>query len=439
MACNSINSTLEVFTLIMLGCLLAALLHERNGIRRDAMFLAVIFCHAVSTAGDLLAWRFAGKAGALAGTLSRLGNILTYLFIPLASTGFLTLLFFYVLRRRRLKTAPGRLLAAMIIAVAAAAILILASNPWTGLLYRIDETNTFYWGKASTILSDGVVLIHNILFSVLLVIEVRGEPHKRLWRALVLCAIPAAAVLVELTGLRLMLIYPAAATSLLLLYFGRQEELEEQTLRQKLELENSRTKLLLAQIQPHFIFNSLLAIQQLCEEDPQKAERAVGDFSEYLRGNLDAMTNDTLIPFSQELEHIRCYLALETVDPASRIKAEYRLEAADFYLPPLTVQPLVENAVRHGLKTRAGGGTVTVGTRETADGWLVTVADDGVGFSSITPQQENRRSVGLENVRARLAAQCGGTLHIESGGHGTTATVFIPKKKVPRPTEDRPQ
>lgn len=427
MACNSINSTLEIFTLIMLGCLLIALFHERRGDKRDTIFLAVVCCHIINTSGDLLAWRFAGKAGTLAGGLAQLGNILTYLFIPIVSVSFLTLLFVYVARRRKLKSKAGRILAAMIRLLSAASLAILISNPWTGLLYHIDENNLFYWGKASSFLPDGAVLLQMLLFYLLLFAELRGEQLNRLWRTLLCCTIPTAAILAEIAGANIMLLYPSMATALLLLYFGRQQELEQQILQQELELSNSRTKLLLSQIQPHFIFNSLLAIQQLCEENPGKAEQAVSDFSAYLRGNLDAMTHDQLIPFSQELEHIRCYIALEQADPASQVKVDYRLECVDFSLPQLTVQPLVENAVRHGVKMKPEGGTVTISTREEADGWRITVSDDGVGFSAITPQQKQRRSIGIDNVRTRLAAQCGGTLHMESSDGGTTATVFIPR------------
>lgn len=426
-ACNSINSTLEIFTLIMLSCLLIALFQERRGNKQDRIFIAVVCCHMANTAGDLLAWRFAGKEGVLAGTLAQLGNIFTYLFIPIVSISFLTLLFIYATRRRKPKSVIGRIIAWMIRIVSVLSIAILISNPWTGLLYCIDENNLFYWGRASSFLPDGAVLVQLVLFYILLYIELRGEKLDRLWRTFLCCTIPTAAILAEIAGAGIMLLYPSMATALLLLYFGRQQELEEQVLQQKLELSNSRTKLLLGQIQPHFIFNSLLAIQQLCEEDPQKAEQAVGDFSEYLRGNLNAMTNDLLIPFTQELEHIRCYLALEQADPASQIKVDYNLETTDFSLPQLTVQPLVENAVRHGIKMKPEGGTVTISTKQTSSGWTVTVQDNGVGFAAVTPQQKQRRSVGLENVRIRLTAQCGGTLHIETGEWGTTATVFIPK------------
>ena len=432
MECNTINSTLELFTLLMLACLTAALLHERNGFRRDAMFLAVIAGHALNTAGDLLAWRFAGKAGALAAAMAKAGNILTYLCIPIVSAGFLMLLFAYAAGRRRVNTAAGRWLAGAIAAVSAASMLILAGNPWTGLLYRIDEENRFYWGTASAFLPDGAVLVQLVLFYGLLAVELRGEKCSRLWRTLLCCALPTAAILAEIAGAGIMLLYPTLATALLLLYFARQQDMEEQMLRQRAELADSRARLLLAQIQPHFIFNALLAIQQLCRDDPRKAETAVGDFSRYLRGNLDAMTDRGTVPFPREMEHIRCYLALEQADPASRVRAEYRLEATAFRLPPLTVQPLVENAVRHGVKPKPEGGTVTIASGETAEGWTVTVADDGVGFGSGAAEH---RSVGMENVRTRLEA-CGGTLKIETGEGGTVATVFIPKTPETRMTEE---
>lgn len=428
MLCNAINSTVETFTLIMLACLLAALVCERNGIRRDALFFGVIGCHAISTAGDLMAWRFAGKAGALAGTMARFGNILTYFFIPVVSLGFLSLLFLYKTQRRRFRTAAGRALAVAIFSVSVLSLLTLLTNPWTGWLYRIDENNIFYWGTASSFLPDGAVLIQLLLFGPLIAVETRGRRTGRQWRTLLCCAVPMAAIILEAFGVGLMLLYPSMATSLLLLYFGRQETFAEQLLRQQLELSDSRTKLLLAQIQPHFIFNSLLAIQQLCESDPQRAAQAVGDFAEYLRANLDAISDSRLISFSQELEHIQCYLALETMDPASKIRAEFRLDETDFYLPPLTVQPLVENAVRHGLKTKPEGGVVTVAAWEAPEGWYVTVTDNGAGFSAATQQQKRRRSIGMENVRARLAALCGGTLRVETGAGGTTATVFIPRQ-----------
>ncbi len=199
-ACNSINSTLEIFTLIMLGCLLIALFHERHGNKRDTIFIAVVCCHMVNTMGDLLAWRFAGKPGALAGTLAQLGNIFTYLFIPIVSISFLTLLFVYATRRRKPKSAVGRGIAWLIRIVSVTSIAILISNPWTGLLYRIDENNLFYWGKASSFLPDGAVLIQLVLFYLLLAVELRGEKPDRLWRTFLCCVIPTAAIIAEIAG-----------------------------------------------------------------------------------------------------------------------------------------------------------------------------------------------------------------------------------------------
>ena len=107
---------------------------------------------------------------------------------------------------------------------------------------------------------------------------------------------------------------------------------------------------------------------------------------------------------------------------------EYEIETSDFFLPALSLQPLVENAVRHGVTKREEGGTIWVSTRESKEAYLVTIRDDGVGFDPARPQKDGREHVGIENVRSRLAAQCDGLLTIASRpGQGTVAQVRIPK------------
>jgi two-component system LytT family sensor kinase len=260
---------------------------------------------------------------------------------------------------------------------------------------------------------------------------IETQEKVALWSYLLL---PVAAMTVQIFSYGVVFLSLANTISLVVIFLfsqaeqGRRTAKRERELAQKnLELSDSRVKLLLGQIQPHFIFNSLLAIQELCQENPTKAATAVQDFSRYLRGNLDAMSTTDLIPFEQELSHIRHYLALEQVDPASRIRVRYQLETTDFRVPALSVQPIVENAVRHGIGTRSSGGTVCISTREDAASFVITVEDDGVGFAAATPQQEERRSVGIENVRVRLHAQCDGSLKIETGEQGTVVTIAIPK------------
>lgn len=195
------------------------------------------------------------------------------------------------------------------------------------------------------------------------------------------------------------------------------------------ELVQNRIAIMLSQIQPHFLFNALTAIKQLCAIDPEQAEEAVGKFAGFLRGNLDSLSHTGVIPFDKELTHIENYLSLEKMRFGRRLNIAYDIGVSDFSLPPLTVQPLVENAVRYGVTKKPSGGTVTLSTRETEDAIILTISDDGMGFDPAVKKDDGRSHIGLDNVRSRLESQCGGSLTVTTApGAGTTATITLPKK-----------
>jgi signal transduction histidine kinase len=214
-------------------------------------------------------------------------------------------------------------------------------------------------------------------------------------------------------------------------YIDDKFQAERQAHEMEKELTESRMSVMLSQIRPHFLFNSLLAIQDLCRTDPDVASIAVAEFSKYLRGNLDSLSMAAPIPFTRELEHVKNYLALEKKRFDERLRIVYDIKADGFLLPALTLQPITENAVRHGVTKKLDGGTVTVTAVETETNYVVTVADDGVGFDvNGKLDGDGRAHVGIENVRARLAAMSGGALTIKSEpGVGTTAVIKIPKRK----------
>lgn len=194
------------------------------------------------------------------------------------------------------------------------------------------------------------------------------------------------------------------------------------------ELEDNRIAIMLSQIQPHFLYNSLTSIAQLCEKDPKKAKKTTIAFSEYLRHNMRSLSLREPLPFAAELEHVKTYLSIEQIRFGDRLHIVYEIGATDFMLPALTLQPIVENAVKHGVGMKRGGGTVTITTAETADAILLTVRDDGVGFDPAAPLSTERRHVGIENVRSRLAALSHGTLTVTSApGEGTIAVIALPK------------
>ena len=203
-------------------------------------------------------------------------------------------------------------------------------------------------------------------------------------------------------------------------------EAEKQAM--ELKLQESQISIMLSQIQPHFLYNTLNSIYQLCETNPMRARFMVNSFSEYLRNNLSSLEEPGLIPFATELSHVNTYLDIEKVRFEDTLEIEYDIKCVDFSLPVLTVQPIVENAVKHGTSKKRGGGTVKIVAEEDKENYMITVSDTGCGFDPIKPKDDGKRHVGIENVRQRLSNMCGGTLTIESTeGVGTLATIIIPK------------
>ena len=200
--------------------------------------------------------------------------------------------------------------------------------------------------------------------------------------------------------------------------------------RQLQENSRMRTEVLLSQIQPHFLYNTLGAIQSLCKTDPPVAEKAVAKFSRYLRGNMNALNQEEPIPFTQELAHTRLYLELEQLRYEDALQVCYDLGCTEFQIPTLTLQPLAENAVRHGVRGKLSGrGTVTISTREFPGCYKIVVTDDGPGLDPQQEHSDGKTHIGLENVKERLRFTVNGQLDIDSvPGKGTSATITLPKK-----------
>ena len=190
-------------------------------------------------------------------------------------------------------------------------------------------------------------------------------------------------------------------------------------------IENQRVKLMLSQIQPHFIYNSLNAIQAI-EGVPPKAQNAIIDFSKFLRDNLDTLTGSDVVSFDKEIEHIKKYVSLEILRFGEKINVVYDIKCKDFMLPVLTLQMLVENAIKHGITKKYEGGTVNIISEQTDDNYVITVKDDGVGFD--VNKELDGNHIGIKSVKNRLSQFVDGSLSIESQmGKGTTATITIPK------------
>lgn len=207
-------------------------------------------------------------------------------------------------------------------------------------------------------------------------------------------------------------------------YFRQSKQLEEK----ETQLTMSRVTTMMSQIRSHFVFNVLNAISGMCKYDPEKADDTVVRFARYLRNNIDVMENDQNVPFLQEMERLEDYIVLEQVRFGDRIEFTTDLQVDRFEIPPLILQPIVGNAIKHGISKRKEGGNILLRTRDTGENIEITVTDNGVGF----PMEELNKetSVGLRNIRFRLHHLMGGSMDIKSQlGIGTIVTLTIPKEE----------
>ena len=213
-----------------------------------------------------------------------------------------------------------------------------------------------------------------------------------------------------------------------LLFFNAHDRLESDAERRKKEQKQLQISAMISQMQPHFLSNSLAVIAALCEEDPKLAAEAANAFSNYLRENMVFADKSEPISFSEELNHIKTYVWLEKLRFQNKLSVEYDVNCTAFPVPALSVQPMVENAIKHGVCKSKSGGTVRICSSETERCYLVTVSDDGVGFDVPKTIDDGKRHLGIKNTSYRIREMVGGSLEIVSApGKGTTVSITVPK------------
>lgn len=264
--------------------------------------------------------------------------------------------------------------------------------------------------------------LFSLNFTILLVISILVEAYNKAKNSEFICIVFEIGILIF------------AVTHFVSIMIKAQKSFVQAAKAEKIENEliQSKVSVMLSQIQPHFLYNTLVVIRQLCDINPKTAKKAITEFATYLRGNLDSLTLNTTIPFEKEMEHIENYVSLEKKRFGDKINLEYDFECLDFDIPSLTVQTIVENAIRHGITKRKEGGTVTIRTRESKKRYIIEVHDNGVGMDLTIPPEysDNRSHIGLDNVRKRVESMCNGELLFNSTPNiGTTVYMSIPKPK----------
>ncbi len=213
---------------------------------------------------------------------------------------------------------------------------------------------------------------------------------------------------------------------LVIVFFGYQADIEKELINKRMELSESKVSLLMEQIHPHFIYNSLQQIALLSEEGSD-VRQAIYDFSAFLRSNFESLTESGMIPFEKEMDHVDLYLNLSRVSVSKKFDVVKDFKVTDFSLPALSLQPLVENAVQYGIGMSSEGEKITIQSFEEKGYIVIRVTDNGHGRSADLQTQKKHKSVGTKNVAERLRLLCNGRLEIENGFGETKASIYIPK------------
>ncbi len=300
---------------------------------------------------------------------------------------------------------------------------LLVITQFTTAIYYVTPENVYHRGPWYPLLLVGPVLLMLLNLAALLRRRAALNRRQRLAFSLYLL-IPLACMLVQMVAYGLLMIVIGSTVAAMCLFTFILRDQMDRFMEQQAELANQRASIMVLQMRPHFICNTLMSIYYLCSQDPRKAQQVTLDFTSYLRRNFTAIAVAGTIPFPEELEHTRAYLAVEQTRFEGMLFVEIDTPHTGFRIPPLTLQPIVENSVKHGVSPGMQPLYLSVLTRETPDGSEIIVEDTGPGFAQT---DDNEPHVALANIRERLALLCGGTLSIEPrAAGGTRVTLHIP-------------
>ena len=403
---------LVVVLLIQLGGLTAVLLIDPY-IRRECrkIMLVIVFLVFLLLVRDLIAHQLD-----LIGTMPfrrTLCAIFGYILRPV-----LIILYLYIVQPN------GRYTAAWILAGINAAVYLTAI--FSGICFSIDADNVFHRGPLGY--TTHIICIVLLIYNLWMTIREYGGIRKK-----------ESVIPIAVTGLVMIAAisdsvvdyrdYPVTFGTVVVstvnifyyiwlhLQFVREHEADLKA--------QQRIRIMMTQIQPHFLYNTIATFRALCRKDPSKAAELAGKFAGYLRQNLDTLDAGGRIPFRRELAHTKLYTDIEMVR-FDNIRVDYSIVDDDFTVPPLTVQPIVENAIRHGVRVRDKG-IVTVTARRNRDVHEIVIQDNGTGFHPEMVNTANGKHIGIANVRERVEAMCGGTLWIDSQiGEGTKVVIRLP-------------
>ena len=309
-------------------------------------------------------------------------------------------------------------------------IILLAITQFTTAIYYITEDNIYHRGPLYPVLLLSPALL--MLLNLAALLQNRKNLTVRRRQAFaVYIVIPFICMLIQmfLYGLLLVVIGTSVSTLFMLIYIIIDHM--EQYVNEREENARAQANIKVLQMRPHFIYNTMTSIYYLCEQNPKKAMETIDNFTNYLRKNFSAIAKNGTIPFKEELEHVRAYLAIEQVRFEDKLFVEFDTPHTNFRIPPLTLQPIIENSIKYGVDPESEPLYISVQTNETENGSEITVIDNGPGFDETDHAAYDNREphIAIGNIRERLSMMCGGTISFsvrEEGG--TVVRIWVPHK-----------
>lgn len=350
-------------------CLISSLciyITKETGEKGSSLLLKLHLSNALLLLADAFAWSFRGHPGQLGSYIVHISNFLVFIMTHVMLAIFTLYLAKYVGQ----DTKGKRLWKKGILLLCAVGIGLVILTQFNHLYYYFDGNN--YYHRNQWFFLSQLIGIIGMLTNAIVLMRYKSRIGKsRFWAFMFYILLPFLAMILQLFIYGIALLNIAITISVLWMFISLQIERgkklkaqaerlvvqTEQLVKQEHEINEMQRKIMLSQIQPHFLYNALNTIYHLCEIDVEVAQKGIDDFSEYLRGNLDSLSRNCPVTFEKELKHMQIYLSLEKLRFDEDLKIVYDIQETNFVIPAISIQPLVENAVKYGVGKASGGGT----------------------------------------------------------------------------------
>ena len=408
-----LNVSLLVFSaLVTLFLLIGAITDMNRKSRFMSSFIILLISNILMQLGEAGIWFFAGELENI--VLLNISAMMSMVFSYVLISAYAHCLTEFVCERKKVSFVPNYI----IMAICSIYILLSVISLFNGMFFSFDENGCFVNGPMY-----GLVRAFDLIVIIIGIFWVMCYRKILTLREISFLISFNVLPLLSMTLQRFWEPTPqdmAVTLSLIVIYVLFHGEITRQ-------LADSRISIMLSQIQPHFMHNMLTTIMYMCRTEPEEAEKTVGQFADYLRANMDSLTLKQCIQFETELKHVKIYWSLEEKRFGDKIRAVYDIQENSFMLPSLTIQPIVENAVKHGMR-KGKQLTVTIRTYSDVNNYYVEINDDGRGFDVNAFENDGKSHIGIKNVQQRLKMMCGGELMVNSvPDQGTDAVIKIPK------------